>query len=843
MKKYLFNILFFFFIYPSIAFAGFGAIEISSVTAPGNLLYFDTQSSKDFKVGNDYIFIDGASGNVGISISTPSFKLDVSGSINFSSGELYFPDATSMNSSGTLTIVSISSNTHAQIIADSNANNSGDVELQINGITEMIAANSGNVGIDVAVPGEVLAINGNITALSSIFSGPLSGTTIDTGYGAYELYAMNQHVQSTDTVTFSGTTISNNLSADTLSDGTFSITNGILSAGNSVQAGIGNFDKVYVSSITGKPDIYIKSNVDMTNNDLPVSEISVSTISTAGSNGLYLVDDADNGIFIQDGGNIGIDINNPNFKLDVSTCIRISQGQLSFPDGSSMSSAGAGSAEAISNNVDAVISADADTNGSGEIQFNTNGSEKMVILNNGNVGIGSAAPAYLLDINNSIRFNTGMFYFPDGSTLGSAQLGSLQNLSYTDDISVTADADGNSTGEIVFTLGITEKMVILNNGNVGIGDANPSELLVVNGNINSTDCIFSGPVTGPTLDTGQGAYELLVMNQDVQTTSNVTFATTTLTNTLTSSSLTDGTLSISNGILSSGNSVQAGIGNFDKVFVSSITGKTQLYLNSNLDINNNEITVNEIITSTINASNSNGLFLNDYNGIFIQDTGNLGIGKISAAYKLDVSSSIRFSSGGLYFADGSTMTTAGVTGINSLSNSVDVNISADSDTNGTGEIQFITNGTEKIVILNNGNTGISNSSEPGVLFQVADDTLTVSSNGNVGISSSSPDSRLKINGSIAMKSTDITSTYTADQQTYINCNISGNMSLNLPPAGDCSGRMYFIRYNYVSGGNPGVTIDPNGSETINGNSTLIIKKNSSIKTYIAISNGTGWYTY
>lgn len=102
-------------------------------------------------------------------------------------------------------------------------------------------------------------------------------------------------------------------------------------------------------------------------------------------------------------GNVGIGTTTPSYLLDISGSMRLSEGGIVFPDGSSMNSAGAGSAETISTSNDAVITADSDSNSSGEIQFNIGGSEKMVILNGGNIGIGSAAPGKKLDVTGDAR--------------------------------------------------------------------------------------------------------------------------------------------------------------------------------------------------------------------------------------------------------------------------------------------------------------------------------------------------------------------------------------------------------------------------------------------------------
>jgi len=47
-------------------------------------------------------------------------------------------------------------------------------------------------------------------------------------------------------------------------------------------------------------------------------KIQINTISAVSSKGLYLLDDSGNGIFVKDGGNIGINNTSPNYKLDIN---------------------------------------------------------------------------------------------------------------------------------------------------------------------------------------------------------------------------------------------------------------------------------------------------------------------------------------------------------------------------------------------------------------------------------------------------------------------------------------------------------------------------------------------
>ncbi|MCF7815698.1 MAG: tail fiber domain-containing protein [Candidatus Pacebacteria bacterium] len=192
------------------------------------------------------------------------------------------------------------------------------------------------------------------------------------------------------------------------------------------------------------------------------------------------------------GGNIGIGTTSPTSKLTVNGDIRIetgSGGQLIFADGSTMSSAALGSAAALSNITDAIITGDSDTNSSGNILFKTGSNDRMTILNNGNVGIGTVGPGTPLQVNHgggadgtrqnvltvstagsvtyggyignrAVSANTHQGMFIEGG--GSLTLGAKSyNIDFITGAGITASGDTNL------------RMRIDSSGNVGIGTTEP----------------------------------------------------------------------------------------------------------------------------------------------------------------------------------------------------------------------------------------------------------------------------------------------------------------------------------------------------------------------------------
>ena len=114
--------------------------------------------------------------------------------------------------------------------------------------------------------------------------------------------------------------------------------------------------------------------------------------------------------------------------------------------------------------------------------------------------------------------------------------------------------------------------------------------------------------------------------------------------------------------------------------------------------------------------------------------------------------------------------------------------------------------------------------------------MTILSGGNVGIATTSPVSTFENNGSQGAKFTTVTDTTTLDAtHNIVYCNKATAMTINLPAASGCSGRIYTVK-NINDGI---VTIDGNASETIDGELTKdLVTKYKSITIQ---SNGSAWF--
>ena len=224
-------------------------------------------------------------------------------------------------------------------------------------------------------------------------------------------------------------------------------------------------------------------------------------IKAPDNNGLSLTDKYGHGIFVENGGNVGIGIPNPQYLLDVSGDIRFT-GQLYDAEGLFEPSPwtkeengifynggnvgiGTGTVPTEKLEVEGNIEVNGNINFTGELlqngdPFETNKWEEnennQIFYNNGNVGIGTEEPTGLLSLyKNNPDENLGISFENGGSTKYWI---------------------GHNGGDNVFYLGgtggTTPGLGAINilGGNVGIGNNSPGKALDVNGDINFTGDLY-----------------------------------------------------------------------------------------------------------------------------------------------------------------------------------------------------------------------------------------------------------------------------------------------------------------------------------------------------------------
>ena len=130
------------------------------------------------------------------------------------------------------------------------------------------------------------------------------------------------------------------------------------------------------------------------------------------------------------------------------------------------------------------------------IRFNTAGSEKMNILSNGNVGIGTSGPLAKLHVRHNSTTSTSQLRLTETSLSDFARIkfDNENDPGIFWDVAALADSSA-SISKLNFYYanpGFTgDKMTITGEGNVGIGTTSPGNKLRVNGNSTSSQHVFS----------------------------------------------------------------------------------------------------------------------------------------------------------------------------------------------------------------------------------------------------------------------------------------------------------------------------------------------------------------
>jgi microcystin-dependent protein len=180
-------------------------------------------------------------------------------------------------------------------------------------------------------------------------------------------------------------------------------------------------------------------------------------------------------LVIDTSGNVGIGTTAPDQKLSVSGNIQVRSGGWFI----------ARSAD----NAGYSYLKNPSTSGS-EIAFHTSG-EKMRLLSNGNFGIGTTSPSWILHTSTASNY-VAKFESTD----------SYAAIILEDNNSTT---DGNRVGvqgnDLFFTTAAAERMRIDSTGKVGIGTTSPTETLHVNGNLKVTGSVEVG-ASGFNVSTG-----------------------------------------------------------------------------------------------------------------------------------------------------------------------------------------------------------------------------------------------------------------------------------------------------------------------------------------------------
>jgi hypothetical protein len=129
-----------------------------------------------------------------------------------------------------------------------------------------------------------------------------------------------------------------------------------------------------------------------------------------------------------------------------------------------------------------------------DIQSFGTGKTAYLTINSGNVGIGTTAPIAKLHVEGNTYVGTNQVQFLGASnginriqSFGGNVFGNWQFKSQFDNIILDAGENTSNPRKIIFRIGGSDKMLMSENGNVGIGSTNPDEKLTVKGKIHAEE--------------------------------------------------------------------------------------------------------------------------------------------------------------------------------------------------------------------------------------------------------------------------------------------------------------------------------------------------------------------
>jgi hypothetical protein len=207
-------------------------------------------------------------------------------------------------------------------------------------------------------------------------------------------------------------------------------------------------------------------------------------------------------LVINPSGNIGIGTNVPQHLLSLHVNNTTDTSRITFTNNNTGTGFNNGFMIGLHSTKDVFIW----NNENSAIQFGTSGAERMRILGTGNIGIGTTNPQTKLDVDGNLLIRAygttgsgtkGIFFRPDFVTTNQYNCSIL-----TYDHSLGGENDGlsiNGYDGVSFCTGSgsrQERMIILQNGNIGIGTTNPGCKLDIQGGAAQTLRILDTRATG-----------------------------------------------------------------------------------------------------------------------------------------------------------------------------------------------------------------------------------------------------------------------------------------------------------------------------------------------------------
>jgi hypothetical protein len=586
--------------------------NVNAVTLGGSL----TQSTRLYDGTYEYLYMDNGTGNVGIGTTGPAQKLSVGGSV-YTTGGMY-----------------IGANNSNNLIDDSSTG-AGSSTLYIG--NESILA-SGDIG--VSVQGYDAGLQ-SISGLTEV-ADQMIYTTGDNTYALTTLTSFGRSLiddaNSTAARTTLGLVIGTNVQAWdaqlddvaglTPTDGNFIVGNGtnwVSESGNTARTslGLGTGDSPQFTSLTLTSDLTVDSDT-----------LIVSSTT----------------------GRVGVGTTDPQRKLDVNGDIGIASGSdlyigtIGLNDNTSVSSG----ASLIGLYDDSMTYVTANTTVQNAIKQLDSAIFTASTNDISQVGDGTTGAVFTADGEGNTLWFEGStadefeILLTGAEATGSDKTITLPNVTGTVALG-TGTQNFGTRWTSTNTLGVGQ---VYDNGTlVGIGSTAPTELFNVGPN-NEFTVTSAGAITGTTINTGNGAYEI----QDATTLLKglASFNSTNF-------SVTGGAVSIATGGVGSTELASSGVsantyGNSTNIPQITVDEDGRITSASNILVSyENPLTFSNGLTRNVNAvtlggslTQSTRLYDGTYEYLYMDNgTGNVGIGTTGPAQKLSVGGSV-YTTGGMY---------------------------------------------------------------------------------------------------------------------------------------------------------------------------------------------------
>jgi hypothetical protein len=427
-------------------------IGLSSATANYGVIESGTSYGHSLNInGVTKLKLDGTTGNVGIGETSPLTTLDIRTSLNTT----ITPLSSVPNASTTVLI----GNTGTNGVLAIGHNNTGQAWLQgrsrlAGAAAEDILINplGGNVGIGTTLPVSTLQVeNPNNSAVQPLSTSPTAASILLGNTGNSVVLAMavtNVNVAYLQARQKTGTGAAFDISLNPLGGnvgiGTTTPASKLHILGDSIVNIVQSSNAVsytqYYNTSTGTNLTNDGFTIGNNGNDAYIFQRESANLIIGTSNTERLR--------INSNGNVGINTTNPLEKLQVNGKILVNNGSLLYIDSNAGGSVFANS-------------------GALPLTFNTNSADRMIILSNGNVGIGTTTPTAKLDILDTVLAGSAALA---GSVLNIAQTWNTTGVPTAIKLNVTDTLSGSGSLLIDLQVGASSKFKVRNDGVVFVSN-------------------------------------------------------------------------------------------------------------------------------------------------------------------------------------------------------------------------------------------------------------------------------------------------------------------------------------------------------------------------------------